>query len=238
MVRTGDRNDRRPAVLGETADRQFAATGFSGNGMTFGTLGALIAFDRIMHDANPWQALFAPDRTVLPGHVWDYLLQNKDYPYYLLRDQFAGAATRSFARSRAVAARSWMSAGSASRRFATRVGPRHYGRQNVPTEGCLVAWNDAEKTWDCPCHGSRFKPNGDVLSGPAESPLAPVVDADSVEHTASRRQDAAATQAWVETGVGLMVLPLTLAIVVMVAPVIWLFGSASAEPHARQAKDG
>jgi len=122
--------------IGWHAEHQFAATGYSGNGMTFGTLAAMMASDAILGRRNPWSDLFDPARKVVRGGTWDYVTENKDYPYYMIRDRVAGAE-----------------------------GP------TCTHMGCATTWNKAERTWDCPCHGSRFRPSGAVISGPAESPL-------------------------------------------------------------------
>jgi glycine/D-amino acid oxidase-like deaminating enzyme len=86
-------NDGLP-YIGETAERQFVATGFSGNGMTFGTLSGMMFADAVTNQRNPWSGLFDPGRTTVTGGLWDYVKENKDYPYYLIRDRFAGAQHR------------------------------------------------------------------------------------------------------------------------------------------------
>ena len=160
--------------LGSHGDRQYIATGFAGNGMTFGTLGAMIAVDGIVGGSNPWAELFDTSRRKIRGGAWNYLTENKDYPYYLIRDRFAGAEGRTL---RSVS----RGQGKILDLDGTRVAAYRDEegtitlRSSICTHlGCEVAWNAAERTWDCPCHGSRFRPTGEVIAGPAESPLGDV----------------------------------------------------------------
>jgi Rieske Fe-S protein len=164
-------NDGLP-FIGESDPGQFISTGFSGNGMTFGTLAAMMASDWVAQKKNPWTDLFAPSRKKLKGGVWDYLKENVDYPYYLMKTRLAAAEGDSLA---SVA----KNEGKIVRLHGKKVAVYRDAdgavtkRSAVCTHmGCIVRWNVAENTWDCPCHGSRFKPDGAVISGPAEAPLA------------------------------------------------------------------
>jgi glycine/D-amino acid oxidase-like deaminating enzyme len=77
--------------VGKTAPHQYSATGYSGNGITFGTLAGMMIADAIRGRSNPWTELFEPGRKALTRGLWDYIKENADYPYYLIRDRFAGA---------------------------------------------------------------------------------------------------------------------------------------------------
>ena len=166
-------NDGLP-YIGEVAERQFVATGFGGHGMTFGTLSAMMFTDHVTGQANPWTELFDPGRKKIKGGLWDYVKENKDYPYYLIRDRFAGKGGHSL-RTIKRGTGEVIDVGGKPAAVYRGLDSQIYVRSAVCTHmGCYVHWNDAERTWDCPCHGSRFKVNGDVLAGPAETPLSPI----------------------------------------------------------------
>lgn len=165
-------NDGLP-YIGEHSARQFVATGFAGNGMTFGTIAALMARDWVLGRSNPWRAIFDPHRTNLRGGVWDYLKENKDYAYYMLRDRmFARHATS----LRAVRPGEGKVLQLDGKRVAVYRDAHGVvtARSAVCTHmECEVHFNPAETSWDCPCHGSRFAVDGSLIAGPAERPLAP-----------------------------------------------------------------
>jgi glycine/D-amino acid oxidase-like deaminating enzyme/nitrite reductase/ring-hydroxylating ferredoxin subunit len=162
--------------IGDTAAHQFVATGFSGNGMTFGTLSAMMGTDRILGRDNPWRELFDTGRTKIKGGAWNYVRENKDYPYYLVRDRFAGAEARSLRALKRGEGRILERNGQQVAAFRDNTGSVTMVSAVCTHMGCLVDWNEAERTWDCPCHGSRFKPDGSVIAGPAETPLPKVAD--------------------------------------------------------------
>jgi len=158
--------------IGQNAEHQFVATGYCGNGITFGTVAAVMARDWASGRQNPWTDLFAPDRKKLKGATWNYLRENKDYPYYMIKDRIARPDADSV---RQLKSGDGMIIGSRGKKVAAyrnQTGGLYKLSPVCPHMGCYVRWNSAESTWDCPCHGSRFKATGEVIAGPAEEPLA------------------------------------------------------------------
>jgi nitrite reductase/ring-hydroxylating ferredoxin subunit len=157
--------------IGENTERQFIATGFCGNGFTLGTLGAMMARDRYLNRDNPWFDLLRVDRRPFHGGLWRYAKENVDYPYYLLRGRLEGVEELDPQELRNGEGRLLKWQGRKIAAFRNESGELSLCSPVCTHLKCLVRWNAADRTWDCPCHGSRFFPDGRVLSGPAEEPL-------------------------------------------------------------------
>ncbi len=158
--------------IGRESERQFIATGFGGNGMTWGTLAAMMARDAMTGMKNPWADLLAPSRKAASASsVWDYLSENKDYPYYLVKRHLFGADAASTVEVRAGEGKIVRSGARKIAAYRAEDGTLSTCSAVCPHLGCIVAWNEAEKMWDCPCHGSRFAPTGEVITGPSETSL-------------------------------------------------------------------
>ena len=163
-------NDGLP-YIGEIAGGQFVGTGYAGNGMTFGTVAAMMATEAACGRPPPWQDLFDPHRRKWIGGTWSYLKENKDYPWHLLKDWLGKGAAEPLETLAPGSGKVLIFEG--KKVAASRDAQGHITLCSAvcPHLGCIVHWNEAERTWDCPCHGSRFQPGGDVISGPAEAPL-------------------------------------------------------------------
>jgi len=157
--------------IGENAPRQFVATGFCGNGFTLGTLAAMMIRDRILDRPNPWSTLLDTGRLPFHGGVWRYVRENLDYPYYMVRDRLARAESGSIDDLASEEGRILKVDGRKVAAYRDAAGTVTLLSPVCTHLGCIVRWNRADRTWDCPCHGSRFHPAGEVLSGPAEKAL-------------------------------------------------------------------
>ncbi|HEX7663403.1 MAG TPA: FAD-dependent oxidoreductase, partial [Polyangiaceae bacterium] len=156
------------------SDRVLYATGFSGNGITFGTLAAQMITDAILHRPNRFAEIFDARRVHLAASAKELVAENVDVPAHLIGDRLRPADASSVDD---VAPGDGKITRVASKKCAVY---RHDdGHLTVlspvcPHLGCHVHFNGAEKTWDCPCHGSRFDVEGNVLDGPATTSLAKI----------------------------------------------------------------
>jgi len=141
----------------------FVATGDSGMGLTHGTIAGLLITDLIMGRKNPWEQLYDPSRKMLNKEFvrenantlsqYTDLLTGGDVGSVDEIPAGHGATVRSGMTKHAI--------------YRDPAGKLHRHSAICTHLQCVVQWNPIERTWDCPCHGSRFDPKGKVLMGPA-----------------------------------------------------------------------
>jgi glycine/D-amino acid oxidase-like deaminating enzyme/nitrite reductase/ring-hydroxylating ferredoxin subunit len=151
----------------------YISTGYAGQGMTFGTAGAMIVADLITGVANPWAQLFDPKRVRPHATTREFITENLHFPGHLIPDRLTSldVETKDTADVGSGEGKIIKIEGRKIAAYRDDAGTLHCVSPVCTHMGCDVAWNGAEKTWDCPCHGSRFKPDGEVVNGPAHDPL-------------------------------------------------------------------
>lgn len=134
--------------IGQIAPRQYIATGFAGNGLTFGSFSALMIRDAVIGAVNPWSDLFRPDRSILRHGLWSYVTENLDYPKYYLKDRLRPAQADS---TQDVARGTGKIVNLNGERLAVyrdSEGRLSCHSATCTHAGCYVRWNNAERTWD------------------------------------------------------------------------------------------
>jgi glycine/D-amino acid oxidase-like deaminating enzyme/nitrite reductase/ring-hydroxylating ferredoxin subunit len=134
----------------------YVATGFNAWGITNGTAAGLLIADQILGRANPWSSLFDPGR----AYPKDFNQGGSTAtPIDAITNIHAGEGGVIEHEGEKLAV--WKDEGGIVRAVSAK----------CTHKGCLVSWNNADRTWDCPCHGSIFASDGSVIHGPAVEPL-------------------------------------------------------------------
>ena len=156
-------------VLHPRARGLYAATGFRKWGLAMGTSAAGLLSDLVNGRENPWARLFDPSRMRLRSSVASLFKENANVGIRFFTDRLrVGRSDRDLEPGEGRIVGHPLGQRAVSR---DRDGNLHSLSARCSHLGCIVNWNTAESTWDCPCHGSRFAPDGAVIEGPAVDPL-------------------------------------------------------------------
>jgi len=153
-------------------DNELVITGDSGTGMTNGTVGALMVTERILGRGTPWDEMYDPSRATRGLHgVAGALVKSAGDATGLARKLLKPGEIES-ADELAPGQGGILRQGLRKLAVARRMDGKLCALDAACTHaGCEVAWNHGEQSWDCPCHGGRFTPEGEVLHGPPVKPM-------------------------------------------------------------------
>jgi glycine/D-amino acid oxidase-like deaminating enzyme/nitrite reductase/ring-hydroxylating ferredoxin subunit len=149
----------------------YVATGFGGNGTTFGTLAAMLITDAILERKNPYAELYRANRFKALTALRSVVSENVETAAHLVAGHLKPVSDTPLAQLPIGVGRIVRHDGHRLAVYRDQDGAVHAVSSVCTHQGCQVAFNELERSWDCPCHGSRFDLDGAVLDGPATKPL-------------------------------------------------------------------
>jgi len=147
------------------------ATGFGGNGMTYSHIAAQLLTDLITHKENAYAALFNPNRIKPVAGFTHFVKENADVVAQFVGKRISTEKINELSALAHGEARLVKYEGETLAIYKDESGQLHALNPVCSHAKCMVGWNSAEKSWDCPCHGARYSIYGEVLTGPARKGL-------------------------------------------------------------------
>ena len=157
--------------LPNNPENVFVATGFGGNGITYSHIAAITLTDLIIQGDSEFKRLFNPGRVKPVAGFTNFLKENVDVVKEFFKKRFSPSTLTEVADLAHGEARLVKYEGESIALYKDDNGKLHAIDPVCPHAKCMVDWNSAEKSWDCPCHGSRFSYDGALLTGPARRGL-------------------------------------------------------------------
>ncbi|RQP14953.1 MAG: FAD-dependent oxidoreductase [Chryseobacterium sp.] len=161
-------NDELPFIGKMPGDKNiYVATGFYGNGITFGSASALVISDLILAGESKYEELFDPSRIKPVAGFTETVKENADVVFKFIKDKITADKLESLKELKNGEGRVVKFDGENIAAYRDENGTLHALNSTCTHVGCTVNWNDTERSWDCPCHGARYDLDGNVLTGPA-----------------------------------------------------------------------
>jgi Rieske Fe-S protein len=160
----------------------FVATGYGGNGITYSAIAALTLTEMIVNDKSEYEKLFDPNRIKPVAGFSNFVKEAADVTGKFIGGIFPKEKLEELADLAPGEARVIKYENYSIALYKDEAGNLHAVNPACTHIKCEVGWNAVEKSWDCPCHGSRFSYDGEVLTAPARKDLEIIRLEELIEH--------------------------------------------------------